>query len=157
MKICVGLVNYKKAIAFVLLILCIFHFYTAINFLVNDTLISKSLPLEGNLNSQLVFVHLVFGMLLLIYAVSIAFETLISKTISLISSILIILVYFWWYYEKFAYLEPKGTLEYNQQISEIGLFQGATNLDYWAFAITILLIIYSICRFLCGIYAINED
>lgn len=143
--------NYKKVVTIVLIVLSFFHFYAIFNLgLTTKSFVSESLPIEGNLEGQLILIHTVIGVFLLIFALSLAFKTLISRIVSLVSITFVTLTYFWWYYEKFAYLEPEGTTEFDQQISEIGLFQGATSLDYWILVITLILAIYSIFRFFCA-------
>ncbi len=143
-----------KIIAFATLLLCVFHF-VAINYYAAKQ-DQSSLAIEGSLESHLSLIHFVLLVLLIGYLATLLSRALISKVTSLFISSAILGFYLWWYYEKFALLATKGTEEYNWQISEFGLLRGATELDYWVFFITLLLVIYAVFTFSYKLLATKE-
>jgi hypothetical protein len=143
-----------KVILFICLSLCAFHFVGIVYY--SKKIEQSSLPIEGSIEGHLGFTHLVLLILLIGYLVTLFSKALISKITSLFISSLILGFYFWWYYEKFDSLATEGTEEYNWQISEFGLLRGATELDYWVFFITLLLVIYAVFTFSYKLAATKE-
>ena len=132
----------KILLLIVTVLLCVFHFY-AVAYFLNEEL-KSSLLIEGSSNSQLFVVHIGLLILLFGYFVTLSFNNLISRITSLIISLLTMLIYYFWYQEKFKNMEPEGTFDYYEQLREYGWFKGALTLDYLAFYLTIILVLYSL-------------
>ena len=103
----------------------------------------SSFAYEGASWWTLVRICLVMALVGFILAEILA-KNALSKFLSLCSGLAAISIYVWWYFEKFKNMEPQGTADYYDQLREYGLFRTATTLDYLAFYLTIILVLYSL-------------
>lgn len=132
----------KPLLIIVTILLCLFHLCVAAYYLNEE--FNSSLHIEGSLNSLLFIIHLGLLILLFSYFVTVAFNNLIGRLTSMIISSSTMLIYYYWYHEKFKNMEPQGTPDYYNQLQEFGWFKGALALDYLAFYLTIILVLYSL-------------
>ena len=146
MKFYSKVIRHKNLIIFVASVLCIFHLWTMIYFSNEES--KSNLPMEGSLEVQLSATHFALLILLIGYLLTLIFNSVTSRIISLVAGLLMMSIYYFWYHEKFKLLSSvtyKGE-EYNWMAERFGVLRGATSLDYLAFYLTVILVSFSLFK-----------
>jgi len=110
------------------------------------------IPPDGSQSSQLSLIHLGLFLLLVLMPATQFFKLKIEKYANFFAAVGILAIYVWWFLEKYSFLTivqglRQGSADYENWLAEIGYLRGAMPADYFAFFLTVPIIIYAFLNF----------
>ena len=154
MKLKIKSLNHNLIAVLLAMLALSFDFYLWVYYSIRDS--RSSFAYEGASWWTSIRICLVMTFVGFILAEILA-KNALGKFLSLCSGLAAIAIYVWWYFEKFKNMELVGTPDYYEQLKEYGVFRTATTLDYLAFYLTIILVLYSLFGLIYFLFTKKES